>query len=111
MGINQGGVFDDTNESYVSRKITVGNTQVKAVANVDGITNLEGRQEVFIYNASSNKTIWYGPNGVIDDSPGGVAQGIPLEPGETLNISLTDKVDLYLICDSSNNDVIIQELG
>jgi len=110
MGINRGGIFDDTNTTYISRVVTVGATEVKAVANADGITNLEGRQEIFVFNAS-NKTIFYGPTGVTTKSTGGVTEGIPLEPDDTLNIPLNQATELFLITDSPNNDVIVQEMG
>jgi len=103
MGFGQDGYRNDTvNTEYVSGVITVGTTQVLACAN--GSTNLEGRQELIIFNKSIN-TIYFGPTGVT------VGTGVPIEGGETINIQLGDQLDLYIIADSADNDVIVQELS
>ena len=55
MGFGQDGYRNDTvNTEYVSGVITVGTTQVLACAN--GSTNLEGRQELIIFNKSIKAT-------------------------------------------------------
>lgn len=93
---------DIVNTDYTGGAITVGTSEQLASAN--GSSNLDDRQELIIYNNSSN-TVYFGPTGVTTSS------GIPLEPNETINVQAGDNINIYLIADSSGNSVIVQEFS
>ena len=69
-----------------------------------GVSNLDRRQELVVYNKSTN-TIYYGPTGVT------TANGTPIVAKGTLNIQLGDQLNLYIIAGEAGNDVIISEFS
>ena len=102
MGVGHSGRLDDVvNVEYLSTVKTIGTTEVLAAV---GGSNLEDRQELVVYNKSSN-TIFYGPTGVT------TATGTPIVAKGTLNIQLGDALGLYLIAAEAGNDVIVSEFS
>lgn len=103
MAFGSDGTFNDVvNIDYQSGVLTVGTTQQIAAAN--GSTNLDDRQELVIYNKSSN-TVYFGPTGVTTST------GIPIESKETINIQMGPDVSLYLIAATAGNSIIVQEMS
>jgi hypothetical protein len=103
MGLSYSPDFADVeNVNYTSGSLTVGTSQQLASAN--GSSNLSKRQELLIYNKSSN-TLYFGPTGVTTST------GIPLAPGETLNVPFGEAVSVYLIAAGAGNACIVQEIG
>lgn len=94
--------IDVVNIDYQGGSLTVGTSQQFASAN--GSSNLERRQELNIYNKSSN-IIYYGPTGVTTST------GIPIQPEEIVSLQYGPDIDVYLIAGSAGNTVIVQELS
>lgn len=98
------GQRDEVNEKgYASLVVSVSTTQVEAKC---GANRLTGRQEIIVYNDSTN-IIFFGPNGV---TATGSTKGIPIEQGCSVSITIGD-VALYLITASGTSSVIVQEFA
>lgn len=96
--------FNDVlNGTYVSNRITVG-AGAEVLAAASG-TNLAKREFLMFYN-DGNKTIYFGPTGVTKN---GATKGVPVEPTETVTFKASDAVNIYLISDTGNQNVIVQE--
>ena len=100
MGSYRNSFIDVVDNEYTAGTIIVGTTEVKAC--VSG-SNLSERQELNIYNPTTDTTIYFGPTGVTTST------GIPIEPGEVISLQYGPNIDVYLIAGSVGNTIIIQE--
>lgn len=103
MGFSGGSNLNDVvNAEYVGGTITVGTTQVKAKV---GANNLAGRQEMLVYSRETNAVVYFGPSGVTTST------GIPVGPGETVNLPYGEGIDVYFISATAGNVCVVQELS
>lgn len=72
-----------------------------------GASNLEERQEIFIFNDSDEIIRIGGPLVALTGSK----RGIPVEPGETVTVDWGPNITLYGICASGNKEVIVFEVA
>lgn len=101
MSVSYSGELNEVNDTlYVSGSITVGTSEVEAKV---GSSRESGRQRLRIYN-DSNSTIYFGPSGVTTSS------GEPLLKRQWIELEFGD-IGVFLIANSSGNNVIIQEIG
>jgi hypothetical protein len=103
MAINVSGEFNDVLENgYVSAVVSVGTSEIEAKV---GTSKLAGRECITIYN-DSNSTVYYGPSGV---TTSGINKGQPLFKRQHVSIPAGEGIEVFLIAESSGNNVIIQE--
>ncbi len=90
------------NVSMVHTVLTVSTTPIEAKV---GGSALAGRQKLIIFN-DSNIVVRFGGASV---STSGANKGIPIQPGELLELEVGDQVPIYLIVQNGNRDCIIME--
>lgn len=91
---------DILESGYVAGTRVVGTVQLEAKV---GDARLSFRQHLTIHNNGPG-IIYIGPEGVT------VQNGRPLYPGATMDMAVGD-LGIYLISNTSNNTVVIQELA
>jgi hypothetical protein len=91
---------DILESGYVAGTRVIGTVQVEAKV---GDTRLSFRQHLTIHNHGPS-VIFVGPSGVTSQN------GRPLYPNATMDIAVGD-LGVYLIAETSNNTVVIQELS
>lgn len=89
---------DGIKTELVNAALTVGTTAVEVKV---GATRLADRKGVILYN-NSNRAMYWGGSGVT------VANGIPLQKGESITIRNED-VSLFVVSDQANQDARIVE--
>lgn len=92
---------DVLNDSYITGTVTATTSQIELKV---GGSPLVGRELLIIHNNGS-KDIWIGPSGVT------TSNGIPVEDGETITISVGQNLSVYAITSSGTASVVVQELG
>lgn len=91
---------DILESGYVTATKVVGTVQLEAKV---GTSRLDFRQHLTIHNYGPN-TIYIGPTGVT------ALTGRPLFANQTIDMAVGD-IAIYLIAETSNNSVVIQELA
>lgn len=102
MSISFSGQYNEVDSNnYVSSSLSVSTTQVQAKV---GSSNLEGRQNVLIYNKSS-VTVYIGPSGVTSST------GIPIYADSFFSYSFGQDINVFMITALGTATVIVQEMA
>lgn len=102
MGISNSGQFNEVdNNNYVSASINITTSASELKA---GVSRLEGRQNIIIFNKGTN-TIYIGPSGVTSTT------GIPVEANQMFSYPFGDRIAVYALTSSDSSVVIVQEIG
>ncbi|MEO0271691.1 MAG: hypothetical protein ABIM30_01205 [candidate division WOR-3 bacterium] len=101
-GFDQVASADILNYSGVTGNIVVGTSAIEAKV---GSTRLENRKVLVIYN-SSNSTIYWGFSPSLTTT-----SGLPIFKQQTLTIQIGDALAIYLIANTSGNNILIAEGG
>lgn len=93
---------DILNNGGTQAALIVGTTAVEVKV---GAFRLEGRKTVTLYN-NSNKTIYWGYNNTVTTS-----SGTPIQKKELVTWEAGDNQEIWIISDSSGNNVRVTEAG